>query len=147
MSFWPHFFLQTSRFFRIFLDLSGFGFLRLACGTAFSSVHNILSVFFRRNDDHDPENGKGMANAIYLEQSRLCSEMVCKRSPHPSHPKSPNHQHSALPHLFSCLVMEPPQFQSERPRRRTRFPLHRRSVSAGLSRDQIRNSWINSLTS
>ena len=44
LSFWPHFFLQASRFFRTFLDLSGFGSLRLACGTAFTSVRISMSV-------------------------------------------------------------------------------------------------------
>ena len=41
---WASFPFKTSRFFRTFLDLSGFGSLRLACGTAFSSVHPILSA-------------------------------------------------------------------------------------------------------
>ena len=39
-----HFLLQTPRFFRTFLDFSGFGLLRLACGTAVKSVRKSISV-------------------------------------------------------------------------------------------------------
>ena len=45
LSFWPHLFLQTPRFFRTFLDLSGFGSLRLACGTAIRSLCISISVW------------------------------------------------------------------------------------------------------
>ena len=44
LSFWPHFLLKAPRLFRAFLDLSGFGFLRLACGTAVKSVRISISV-------------------------------------------------------------------------------------------------------
>ena len=42
--FWPRFLLKTPKLFRTFLDLSGFGFLRLACGTAVKSVRISTSV-------------------------------------------------------------------------------------------------------
>ena len=44
LRFGPHFLLKTPRLFRAFLDLSGFGFLRLACGTAVKSVRISISV-------------------------------------------------------------------------------------------------------
>ena len=44
LRFRPHFLLKNPRLFRTFLDLSGFGFLRLACGTAVKSVRISISV-------------------------------------------------------------------------------------------------------
>ena len=47
LSFWPLLRLKTSRLLGVFLDLSGFGFLRLACGTAVKSVRISISVFMQ----------------------------------------------------------------------------------------------------
>ena len=44
LRFGPHFLLKTPMLFRTFLDLSGFGFLRQACGTAVKSVCISISV-------------------------------------------------------------------------------------------------------
>ena len=87
LSFWPHFFLQTSRFFRTFLDLSGFGSLRLACGTAIKSVRISMSVFgFAPTRDEPAEclpwtRRTGVRPVI--SSARRCSAHSGRRWPRP----------------------------------------------------------------
>ena len=74
LSFWPLLRLKTSRLLGVFLDLSGFGFLWLACGTAVKSVRISISVF-----GLVPTRDEPVECLPWTRRTGVCGCFPCKR--------------------------------------------------------------------
>ena len=93
LSFWPLLRLKTSRLLGGSLDLSGFGFLRLACGTAISSVCISISVFGLAPTRDEP--------AECLPWTRRTG--VCRTYPLPGYRAAHSGRRWLMPQELGCL--------------------------------------------
>ena len=105
LSFWPLLRLKTSRLLGGSLDLSGFGFLRLACGTAISSVCISISVCVCVSTP-----GQRVLNQ--LRQGVAAGTRVCQQRRHSRFPGDTGTHHPSVPAVIASRDSNFPRFVS-----------------------------------